>query len=199
MVIDADTNVPRKKIIFHIGIQQNGLILLYLLTIQEHATIIEKSLKAENQKEIVSSIIKTKLTVLVQIIWAMLSGPYSEPHNILVIFYASNISFWTSKGQKIKMHATHARNADECVAKNGEWLEFYDYLDIVENAMNEAQCLGGKGARAAKRAGRSEKDLVWGYPRLVYIYVSKLFYTNDFRQVGGERHQIPEKKCLGEY
>ena len=79
------------------------------------------------------------------------------------------------------MHATHARNADECVAKDGEWLEFYDYLDIVENAMNEAQCLGGKGARAAKRAGRSENDLVWGYPRLVYIYVCKLSYkmTSD--------------------
>ena len=63
------------------------------------------------------------------------------------------------------MHATHARNAEECVAKDGEWLEFYDYLDIIENAINEVQCLGGKGARAAKRAGRSESDLVWGYPR----------------------------------
>ena len=66
MVIDVDTNVPRKKIIFHIGIQQNGLILRYSRIIQEHATITEKSLKVENQKEIVSSIIKTKLTVPVQ-------------------------------------------------------------------------------------------------------------------------------------
>ena len=71
MAIDADTNVPKKKIIFHIGIQQNGQILQYLLTIQEHATIIEKSLKAENQKEIVSSTTKMKLTVAVQKIWAM--------------------------------------------------------------------------------------------------------------------------------
>lgn len=35
------------------------------------------------------------------------------------------------------MHATHARNADECAEKDGEWLEFYDYLDIVERPVLE--------------------------------------------------------------
>ena len=65
MVIDVDMNAPKKKIIFHIGIRQNGLILLYLLTIHEHAIITEKNLKAENQKGTASSIIKTKLTELV--------------------------------------------------------------------------------------------------------------------------------------
>ena len=37
----------------------------------------------------------------------------------------------------MKMHATHARNADECAEKDGEWLEFYDYLDIVERRVSE--------------------------------------------------------------
>ena len=41
------------------------------------------------------------------------------------------------KGQKVKMHATHARNVDECAEKDGEWLEFYDYLDIVESQVSE--------------------------------------------------------------
>ena len=35
------------------------------------------------------------------------------------------------------MHATHARNTDECAEKDGEWLEFYDYLDIVERTVSE--------------------------------------------------------------
>ena len=35
------------------------------------------------------------------------------------------------------MHATHARNADECAEKDGKWLEFYDYLDIVERRVSE--------------------------------------------------------------
>ena len=64
-VIDVDMNVPKKKIIFHIGIQQNGLILLYLLIIREHAIITKKNLRAGNQKETVSNIIKKKLTELV--------------------------------------------------------------------------------------------------------------------------------------
>jgi len=46
-------------------------------------------------------------------------------------------SHGTRKGQKVKMHATHARNADECAEKDGEWLEFYDYLDIVERPVLE--------------------------------------------------------------
>ena len=49
-------------------------------------------------------------------------------------YYCSN---GTKKGQKVKMHATHARNADECAEKDGEWLEFYDYLDIVERRVSE--------------------------------------------------------------
>jgi len=51
--------------------------------------------------------------------------------------YYCYYSHGTKKGQKVKMHATHARNADECSEKDGEWLELYDYLDIVERRVSE--------------------------------------------------------------
>ena len=123
-------NVPKKKIIFHIGIQQNGLILLYLLIIREHAIITKMNLRVENQKGTVSNIIKMNLTELV-------SSDFFQKIFKSAIEYQLYYSYGIKKGQKVKMHASHARNADECAEKAGEWLEFYDYLEIVERPVSE--------------------------------------------------------------
>jgi hypothetical protein len=79
--------------------------------------------------------------------------------------------------ERIVKHASKWNNEDDCIKNEGEWIEFYDYLKILEDLDGEDTCLS---FRTQINTGIKADDIVWGYPR----------------RIGSERHQDLKKKCL---
>jgi len=102
----------------------------------------------------------------------------------------------------IVKHASEYNNRLDCQNGGGQWLEFWDYLSIINGVDNENDCnrIGLPTvdvykpylSRTRRRIPYDESDtkfpyfvnknddVVWGYPR----------------RVGKERHELPVKKCL---
>ena len=69
----------------------------------------------------------------------------------------------------IVKHASVHNNPKSCENSGGEWLDFFNFLSVIEES--EEKC-----GELAKENG----DIVWGYPR----------------RIGEKRHEYPAKKCL---
>lgn len=90
-------------------------------------------------------------------------------------FYQNESSNRMPKGECVeyyktgeKKHYSTYNNEEDCKRYEQTWLEFYDYLKILDDVTTPEDC------------DKTKEDTVWGYPR----------------QIGEERHQIPEEKCL---
>ena len=107
-------------------------------------------------------------------------------------FYKDNSSNRAPKGECIEKysggdpddgpifkHASQWNNEDDCIKKNEEnqWIEFYDYLKILEDLDSEDSCLS---FRTQINTGIKAEDIIWNYPR----------------RIGFNRHEEPKKKCL---
>ena len=106
-------------------------------------------------------------------------------------YYRSESSNRQGKGECVELnanggrlnHASSANNADDCAAiqssftngEHAEWIDFYDYMEIVKEIETEEYC-----DRAANTAQYKDQTLIWAYPR----------------QIGDERYGAPERACL---
>ena len=83
------------------------------------------------------------------------------------------IEEYQSTNPGVYKHASRWNNEADCVERGGQWYEFYDYKNILDQITSSADCTSvGTGIDSA--------DLIWGYPK----------------RFGVERHQLPEEKCL---
>ena len=104
-------------------------------------------------------------------------------------FYKDNSSNRAPKGECIEKynggdpndtpiykHASRWNNEKDCMKKNdqNQWIEFYDYLKILEDLTDETSCLSFSSNLI------NGEDIIWDYPR----------------RIGFDRHDEPKKKCL---
>jgi len=100
----------------------------------------------------------------------------SAPKGECVEYYETLVE---NPGRKMRKAASMENNKADCIEHGGEWIEFYDYLQILEEVTEEKSCLR-IDARIKRHLREATSGVIWNYPR----------------KMGKDRHDLPVKQCL---